>query len=146
MRRLLRDGSEIGNHTMHHSSSPGYGDLSANNALIRRATHFQPCLFRPAGGAVSSSQVQAAGLLGMKTVLWDVDPRDWSRPGSGAVYSSVVGAVRPGSIVVMHDWPAGVSGTLAALPSIIDALRARGYRFKTVSELLGNRIVYRPYG
>jgi peptidoglycan/xylan/chitin deacetylase (PgdA/CDA1 family) len=54
--------------------------------------------------------------------------------------------VRPGSIVIMHDGGGNRSGTLGALPRIIEALRARGYRFATVSELLGHRITYRPYG
>jgi peptidoglycan/xylan/chitin deacetylase (PgdA/CDA1 family) len=46
----------------------------------------------------------------------------------------------------MHDGGGNRSGTLAALPGIIDTLRARGYGFATVSELLGHRILYRPYG
>jgi peptidoglycan/xylan/chitin deacetylase (PgdA/CDA1 family) len=146
MRRILRDGNEIGNHTTHHGSYPGYGDLSETNALIRSATHFQPCLFRPPGGTVNSSVVTAAGAAGLKTILWDVDPSDWTNPGSGAVYSRVVGATRPGSIVLMHDGGGNRGGTLAALPQIIDTLRARGYRFATVSELLGHRLIYRPYG
>ncbi|MBW8060110.1 MAG: polysaccharide deacetylase family protein [Solirubrobacterales bacterium] len=146
MRRILSEGHEIGNHTTHHSFYPSYWDLAATNALIRAATHFQPCLFRPPGGTVNSSVVAAAARAGMQTILWDVDPSDWATPGSGAVYSRVVGAVRPGSIVLMHDGGGNRSGTLAALPSIIDTLRARGYRFATVTELLGRRLIYRPYG
>ncbi len=87
-----------------------------------------------------------AGALGMRTITWDVDPSDWTSPGSGAVYSRVVDATRAGSIILMHDGGGNRSGTLAALPSIIDTLRARGYGFATVSELLGQRLLYRPYG
>ena len=146
MRRILREGGEIGNHTTHHGFYPGYWDLAATNALIRSATHFKPCLFRPPGGAVNSSVVSAAGDAGMRTVLWDVDPSDWSKPGSGAVYSRIVGAARPGSIILMHDGGGDRSGTLAAMPRIIDTLRGRGYRFATVTELLGQRMLYTPYG
>lgn len=146
MRRILRDGNEIGNHSTHHSFYPSYSDLAATNALIRSATHFQPCLFRPPGGVVDSGLVATAGQLGMKTILWDVDPGDWTNPGSGTVYSHVVGAVQAGSIVVMHDGGGDRSGTLAALAAIIDTLRSRGYRFVTVSELLGQRLIYKPYG
>jgi peptidoglycan-N-acetylglucosamine deacetylase len=46
----------------------------------------------------------------------------------------------------MHDGGGDRSGTLAALPSIIDTLRARGYRFATVSALLGDKLLYQPYG
>jgi peptidoglycan/xylan/chitin deacetylase (PgdA/CDA1 family) len=146
MRRILHEGSEIGNHTTHHDSYPGYWDLAATNALIRSATHFEPCLFRPPGGAVNSAVIAAAGEAELKTVIWDVDPADWTNPGSGAVYSRIVSATQPGSIVLMHDGGGNRSGTLAALPKIIDALRARGYRFATVSQLLGKRMVYKPYG
>jgi peptidoglycan/xylan/chitin deacetylase (PgdA/CDA1 family) len=46
----------------------------------------------------------------------------------------------------MHDGGGPRSETLAALPQIIDTLRARGFGFATVSALLGYRILYRPYG
>jgi len=146
MRRILREGDEIGNHTSHHTEYPGYADIAPTTSLIESATHFRPCLFRPPGGAVDSSVIAAAAADGMRTVTWDVDPADWTNPGSAAVYSRVVGAARPGSIVLMHDGGGERSGTLAALPGIIDTLRARGYRFATVTELLGERMLYRPYG
>ncbi len=146
LRRILAEGNEIGNHTTHHDSFPGYSDLATTSGLIRAATHFKPCLFRPPGGAVDASVIAAAAEAGMRTVTWDVDPADWTDPGSGAVYSRVVGAAGPGSIVLMHDGGGNRSGTLAALPAIIDTLRARGYRFATVTELLGRRLLYRPYG
>jgi len=146
MRRILREGDEIGNHTSHHTEFPGYADISPTTSLIESATHFRPCLFRPPGGAVDSSVIAAAAADGMRTVTWDVDPADWTNPGGAAVYSRVVGAARPGSIVLMHDGGGDRSGTLAALPGIIDTLRARGYRFATVTGLLGERMLYRPYG
>ena len=145
-RQVLAEGNEVGNHTMHHAFYPGYSDLAVTNALIRRTTHFEPCVFRPPGGGVNSSVVAAAGEAGLKTIIWDVDPTDWANPGSGAVYSRIVGAARPGSIILMHDGGGNRSGTLAALPAIIDTLRARGYRFETVTQLLGGRMIYRPYG
>jgi peptidoglycan-N-acetylglucosamine deacetylase len=146
MGRILREGDEIGNHTLHHDFYPGYWNLAATDALIRSTTHFEPCLFRPPGGAVDSVVVAAAGRAGLQTILWDVDPTDWANPGSAAVYSRVVGAARPGSIILMHDGGGDRSGTLAALPRIIETLRVRGYRFATVSQLLGHRMIYRPYG
>jgi peptidoglycan/xylan/chitin deacetylase (PgdA/CDA1 family) len=146
MRRILREGDEIGNHTMHHTEYPGYANIAPVTSLIDSITHFRPCLFRPPGGAVNSSVIAAAGADGLRTVTWDVDPADWSTPGSAAVYSRIVGAAQPGSIILMHDGGGNRSETLAALPSIIDTLRARGYRFDTVTELLGQQMIYRPYG
>jgi peptidoglycan/xylan/chitin deacetylase (PgdA/CDA1 family) len=146
MRRIMREGDEIGNHTMHHAEYPGYSEIAPDSALVERYTHFEPCLFRPPGGGADSSVISTAGGLGMQTITWDVDPTDWATPGSAAVYGRVVGAARPGSIILMHDGGGPRGGTLAALPAIIDTLRARGYRFATVSALLGHRLLYRPYG
>jgi peptidoglycan/xylan/chitin deacetylase (PgdA/CDA1 family) len=146
MRRILAQGGEIGDHTMHHAAYPGYAEIAPAADLIQAATHFRPCLFRPPGGGVDASVVAAAAAAGMRTVTWDVDPTDWANPGSAAVYSRVVDAARPGSIVLMHDGGGDRSGTLAALPRIVDTLRARGLRFETVTQLLGHRMIYRPYG
>jgi peptidoglycan-N-acetylglucosamine deacetylase len=146
MREILAQGSEIGDHTMDHVEFPDSAQIAGAASRIEAYTHFQPCLFRPPGGGVDEGIVATAGSLGMRTVNWDVDPRDWSNPGSGAIYANVVGHVRPGSIVVMHDGGGPRGETLEALPRIIDALRGRGYRFATVTGLLGGRILYRPYG
>ena len=146
LRRMLAAGHEIGDHTVDHVAYPGYSQIAGGAARIRAATGFRPCLFRPPGGAVNAAVIAVAGRLGMTTVNWDVDPFDWRRPGSGAVYANVVGAARPGSIILLHDGGGPRGDTLAALPGIIDTLRARGYGFATVSELLGNRLIYRPYG
>lgn len=146
MRAILAQGSEIGDHTMDHVEFPGYAQIAGAAERIAAYTHFEPCLFRPPGGGVDSGIVATAGSLGMRTVNWDVDPRDWSTPGTGAIYDAIVSHVQPGSIVLMHDGGGPRGETLAALPQIIDTLRGRGYRFATVTELLGGRILYRPYG
>jgi peptidoglycan/xylan/chitin deacetylase (PgdA/CDA1 family) len=146
MREILAQGSELGDHTMDHVEFPDYEQIAGAAARIRAYTRFQPCLFRPPGGAVDAGVIATAGSLGLRTVNWDVDPRDWSNPGIGAIYADVVDHVQPGSIVVMHDGGGPRAETLAALPQIIDTLRGRGYRFATVTELLGGSILYRPYG
>jgi peptidoglycan/xylan/chitin deacetylase (PgdA/CDA1 family) len=146
MRRILAEGHELGDHTMNHVALPGYDQIAGAASRIAAYTHFRPCLFRPPGGAVDSSVIATAGGLGMLTVNWDVDPQDWTLPGTGAIYSDVVGHARAGSIVLMHDGGGPRGETLAALPRVIDTLRGRGFSFATVSELLGGRILYRPYG
>ncbi len=144
-RQILAQGSELANHTMHHGSYPGYADLAQTSALIKSQTHFEPCMFRPPGGAVNSAVVSAAGQAGMKTIIWDVDTNDWRLPGSSSIYSTAVSA-RSGSVILMHDGGGYRSQTLAALPGIIDTLKSRGFGFVTMSEMLGGSIRYRPYG
>lgn len=146
MRQILDEGNELGDHTMNHVEFPGYDQIAGAAARIEDYTHFKPCLFRPPGGGVDSGIIATAGSLGMRTINWDVDPQDWSLPGTDAIYSNIVSHAESGSIILMHDGGGPRSETLAALPQVIDTLRARGFRFATVSELLGDRILYRPYG
>ena len=146
MSQILAEGHEIGDHTMNHVELPGYDQIAGAAERITAYTHFRPCLFRPPGGAFDASVIGTAGSLGMRTINWDVDPRDWSLPGTEAIYSNIVSHAQSGSIVLMHDGGGPRGETLAALPRIIDNLRARGFGFTTVSELLGYRILYRPYG
>ena len=140
--KVLKAGEELANHSYRHESYPGRSSMRATNTRIKSASGFKPCLFRPPGGAYNSRVVGDASALGMTTVLWDVDPRDWSTPGSDAIYSRVVSATRPGSIVLMHDGGGDRSQTVAALPRIIKTLRGRGYRFVTVSKLLHQRTIW----
>ena len=146
MRRILAEGDEIGDHTMNHVEYPGFEQIAGAAERIKAYTGFQPCLFRPPGGAENSSVIETAGSLGLKTITWDVDPRDWSLPGTAEIYSNIVDNAKPGAIILMHDGGGPRDETLAALPEIIDTLRARGYGFETVSALLGDKMLYRPYG
>ena len=144
MNQILDQGNELGDHTLHHSAYPGYGDIRADGLRIHAATGFYPCLFRPPYGSYNSGTVAAAKRAGMSTIVWDVDPRDWSRPGTSAIYSRVVSATHSGSIVLMHDGGGDRSETVAALPRIISTFKARGYRMVTVSQLLGQPMRWRP--
>jgi peptidoglycan-N-acetylglucosamine deacetylase len=144
LRRALKEGNAIGNHTYTHAnvSGGGLGQIRSTQATILRNTGYTPCVFRPPYGATSSLLVGQARSLGLDTILWDVDPRDWARPGSGAIYSNVVGNTRPGSIILSHDGGGPREQTLAAYQSIIPTLKRRGYRFATVPELLGLKPTY----
>lgn len=142
-RRILALGHELGNHTMHHGSYPGAADLRQTSHVIRGATGFKPCLFRPPGGAVDAGVLNAARAENMKTVNWDRDTNDWKLPGSGSILSTITSA-RSGSIVLMHDGGGPRGQTVDALAAGIDRLQARGYELVTVSKLLGNKMVYRP--
>jgi peptidoglycan-N-acetylglucosamine deacetylase len=145
-RAVVRSGNELANHTLHHEQFAGRESMDETSDRIQAATGFRPCLFRPTGGGQNSRVVSDAKSLGMTTVIWDVDPTDWQRPGSDAIYSRVVSHTQPGSIVLLHDGGGDRSQTVAALPRIISTLRARGYRLVTVSRLLGQRMIWRPVG
>lgn len=148
-RRMLADGDMIGDHTWSHIVVAGAGPTAASQiektaAAIRAATHgFTPCLFRAPDGSVSPALIGEARSLGFTTVQWDIDPRDWALPGVAEIEDNVLTNAHPGAIVIMHDGGGDRSQTLEALPDIIDTLRARGYTFVTVTQLLGQRLIYR---
>ena len=91
---------------------------------------------------MSAPLISEARGMGMNTIEWDVDPTDWSTPGTDAIYSRVVSQTKPGSIILMHDGGGPRGQTLAALPRIIHTLRGRGYKFATVPDLLGLQPVF----
>jgi peptidoglycan/xylan/chitin deacetylase (PgdA/CDA1 family) len=146
--RELRDGDALGDHSFTHPYLPrsgrAYGELAQTLRVIRSVSGYTPCVFRPPYGAYSPAVVGTARSLGLATVLWNVDPRDWALPGVSAIERQVLAQVRPGSIIISHDGGGPRGATLAAYPSIIASLRARGYRIVTIPELLGFRPVYVP--
>jgi peptidoglycan/xylan/chitin deacetylase (PgdA/CDA1 family) len=148
LRRELADGDALGNHTFSHPNlvrAMGVStQLMLTSAAIERASSYRPCLFRPPFGSYDAAVVGAAVAQRLTTVLWDVDPRDWSRPGTAAIVTRVLAGVRDGSIVLMHDGGGPRRQTLQALPRIIAALRRRGFSFATVPELLGYPRVRSP--
>ena len=143
----LRDGDALGDHTYTHPdlvTSGGVRDqLQSTIRAIRGLSGYTPCVFRPPYGYYDSSVVRTAASLGMATITWDVDPSDYTLPGTAAIRRRVLAQVRPGSIVISHDGGGPRGQTLAAYPGIIRALRSRGYRFVTAPELLGFHGVYR---
>lgn len=67
--------------------------------------------------------------LGKTVRLWTIDPRDWSRPGTSVIVRRVLANVHSGSVILLHDGGGNRSQTVAALPTIMKTLKARGYAF-----------------
>lgn len=147
LRRELRAGDALGDHTFTHpdliTNGNVYGQLNNTIKAIRIQTGYTPCVFRPPYGDYDGAVVRTARSLSLATVLWNVDPSDWTLPGTAAIEQRVLAQVRPGSIVISHDGGGPRGQTLAAYPHIIAALRARGYRFETIPQLLGFHTIYR---
>jgi cellulose synthase/poly-beta-1,6-N-acetylglucosamine synthase-like glycosyltransferase/peptidoglycan/xylan/chitin deacetylase (PgdA/CDA1 family)/spore germination protein YaaH len=158
VRRVVAEGHDIGNHTFTH---PNLGEipgrltdleLNATERLIESLTGRSTTLFRPPyfGDAEPTTPdevdpVVRAQHLGYITVGLHVDPDDWALPGVEEIVKKSVEGVtdqsadedRRGQVVLLHDGGGDRSQTVQALPEIIHQLRARGYRFVTVSELAG---------
>lgn len=132
----------IGDHTYSHSSMPQLGRDGQKQEILEAATLMQqngekpPRLFRPPYGAWDIHTRALTRRRGMAIVLWNVDSEDYTRPGVKRIVDNVVSAVRPGSIVLMHDAGGPREQTLAAVPLIVKKLRRRGYGFVTVDRML----------
>ena len=146
--RELREGDVLGDHTFTHpdleTSGDVRGQLQKTIAVIRALTGYTPCVFRPPYGDYDASVIDIARSLGLATVTWNVDPSDYTQPGTGAIEQRVLAQAQPGSIIISHDGGGPRGQTLAAYPTIIARLRARGYRIVTIPELLGFRPIYVP--
>lgn len=145
VRRAVAEGHEVGNHTQTHPRASSLDDdqlkreLERANAAIERATGIVPRLVRPPYGDDPERVARVAAALGFEdTVLWSVDPEDWSGIPADEIASLVMEQLAPGAIVLLHDgvrWSprATCALTVEAVASILAALD--GYEFATVSEL-----------
>jgi peptidoglycan/xylan/chitin deacetylase (PgdA/CDA1 family)/GT2 family glycosyltransferase len=153
-RMLHRDGFELGNHTFTHTGLvglPGWEahlQISLTESAISGAAGIRPRLVRPPYSstteAVTPAEERAWGALagdGYTIALANYDTEDWARPGVPTIVANVLAdpAIRRGvgGVVLMHDAGGNRAQTVAALPRLIAGLRARGYRFVTVSQLAG---------
>jgi cellulose synthase/poly-beta-1,6-N-acetylglucosamine synthase-like glycosyltransferase/peptidoglycan/xylan/chitin deacetylase (PgdA/CDA1 family)/spore germination protein YaaH len=161
MDRVYREGHEIGNHTFTHPDiseiSPGQVDLQLNltERLFEAELGVRPVYFRPPYSidqepdtndqAEPVERIQQRGyvIVGDKidTNDWDVHPRKTPQEIVDYVFDQInQSATRPwmrGSIILLHDGGGDRSATVAALPVLINALRAHGYQIVPVSELIG---------
>jgi len=132
-----RLGMTIGNHTYNHPEVPPFAQLPqplvrdeiALTAAVLARLGIHPGLFRPPAGSTSAAVERTASSLGERTVLWSVDPADWTAGSTPReIATRVLAAVRPGSIVILHDGGGDRSATVGALPLIVRGIRHRGLR------------------
>lgn len=147
-RRIAEEGHVIGNHTQTHPfafalASPRkiQAEIALAETTIHEATGVYPHLFRPPQGLRSPWLMRVLERDSLDTVTWDDSPVDWNPLTPQQLSDRVVAGAHPGSIILLHDGLNLVQGVdrsavVAGLPSIIERLRAEGYRFVTVPELL----------
>ncbi|MBP1996560.1 polysaccharide deacetylase family protein [Paenibacillus eucommiae] len=148
VKREVKEGHELANHTYSHSYLNQKTPLSKMKSEIKHAEEIiasitgQKCnLFRPPGGFYHEKLVNLAKEEGYTVVMWSwhQDTRDWDRPGVKKIVDSVLNHTRNGDIVLFHEYVEGKSQTIDALKIILPELKQRGYQFVTVSELLSNK-------
>lgn len=145
LRAIHRDGHIIGNHSFSHalfknrSRSQFQNEILRTENIIANLVGYRPKLIRPPYGEINEEQVKWAKKSGYIIVNWNVDSLDWKGLDSEKVKQNVLKAAGPGSIVLQHaggGTGSDLSGTIQALPEIIQTLKAKGYHFVTLPELL----------
>lgn len=150
--RIFSEGHQIANHTYKHQSklktaieTPQnlISDIKAGNEVIFNIIGKYPKFFRPPYGYRTVWGARAVAKAGFITVTWNDMPNSWdTHVSSKKIIIDLIRKASPGGIIVLHDSAespkyADKTNTVRALEEIIDLLSAEGYRFVTVSELLG---------
>lgn len=156
LNRMLKEGNELGNHSYTHpnlanDSKQGTKiEINTTQRLVEAYTQRSMRLFRAPyfGDAEPTTPDELepalhAQQLGYINVGLHVDPNDWKRPGVDNIINSVMTQVNNATddhseqIILLHDSGGERQQTVEALPIIIEKLKAQGYKFVTVSQLMG---------
>jgi len=158
LRREYAEGHEVGNHTYSHpdwedpklSPTQIRWELNLTERLIESTLGVKSLLFRPPYGidhqpefAEEVAHLPIAQDMGYIIVGQKVDPDDWSQLSPGVpmpaskIVENVLREAPKGNIILLHDGGGNREQTVLALPQIIDALRAKGYEFISVPDLIG---------
>jgi peptidoglycan/xylan/chitin deacetylase (PgdA/CDA1 family) len=132
--RIHREGHLLANHTWSHPNLTRLSKAQVKSQLTRTQRALGPyrskCM-RPPFGATNTSVRRWTKEVGLKTVLWNLDTRDWENPQtSTGIYNRVIRNVHNGSNVLMHDGGDSQRDSLAALKRILPKLKSMGYTFR----------------
>ncbi|WP_246085423.1 polysaccharide deacetylase family protein [Solitalea koreensis] len=153
LKTIYKDGYEIGNHSFTHPNmaeiSPERQRLEMNSTrrLIECITGHSTVLFRPPFNADAEPQTYAEiepVAMSKKdnylTIGESIDPRDWEAGVTAdTIFKRVVEQQNLGSIILLHDSGGNRNATIEALPKIIHYFKNKGYKFITVSQLVGKK-------
>ncbi|HEY3560112.1 MAG TPA: polysaccharide deacetylase family protein [Kribbella sp.] len=128
--QVLAAGNTIGSHSISHPQLTAVSPAKRHHEIFDgpRST-----CFRPPYGATNAKVRADIKAAGMVQVLWDVDPRDWARPGTSAIVHNILTHAHSGRIILMHDGGGNRAQTVAALKQVLPVLKAQGYTFPALN-------------
>ena len=138
VRRIVAEGHTIGNHTWDHVALPTLDDagfvaqIDRTQELLRTFTDRPANCVRPPFGKVDDRSRAAVHQRGLAVQRWTRDSNDWRRPGVDAIVASILAGIEPHAVMLLHDGGPDMSQTVAALPTIIESIHARGFRFAPI--------------
>ncbi|MBF0158162.1 MAG: polysaccharide deacetylase family protein [Magnetococcales bacterium] len=136
VQQLLDAGHEVGLHGYQHrmlawmSSASQEEDFRLGVAAMNRVGT-KPHWFRPPYGSFNATTLRMAQSMGLETILWTIDPRDWTAISAATIARRVIEQFHTGGVILLHSHR---PESLVALPEIITAAQAKGYRFVTLSQ------------
>jgi peptidoglycan/xylan/chitin deacetylase (PgdA/CDA1 family) len=142
VKRIVREGHEIANHTYSHPDLRRLADAEIAtqlqdmaDALYKVAGVNPIAYFRPPYGSRDNRVIEASAVAGYKCIYWSLDSLDAFKKGITAqeIHDRVIEHIEPGDIVLMH---CGSSATAEALPGILNVLRERGLTPVKITELI----------
>ncbi|MDP5274393.1 polysaccharide deacetylase family protein [Chengkuizengella axinellae] len=145
VKRIQKEGHNIGNHTYKHSNLHIKGnkkfqeEILKTSQVLKQIVGYEPRLFRAPLGKLNGNLVESLGELNYFVVGWSVDSHDWTTKSVYQITTNVVSSIHPGAIILMHGGDYGgvdLSYSIKALDQIIPQLKEKGMNFVTVSELL----------
>ena len=142
-KKVIAAGHEVGNHTFSHNHVNIMSEAALSEELgrcedaLEELCEYRSHLFRPPEGAVNTYIQRCADKGDYRLVLWSVDTRDWENRDAGKIVDSVLSQIKPGDIILMHDYIGYHSQTPEALQTLLPKLINEGYEPVTVSQLLG---------
>jgi peptidoglycan/xylan/chitin deacetylase (PgdA/CDA1 family) len=143
--QIAAAGHELGNHSYSHQQMIGVSyrtvqeEIERTDELIRAAGYGGEIHFRPPYGKRFIVLPYYLRSNDRRTIYWDIEPESYREivRDSDLIEAHVLEKVRPGSIILLHVMTESREATMRAVPGIIVGLLEQGYRFVTVSELLG---------
>ena len=140
IKRAVEEGHEIGSHTWNHPVTTKITrenlktQLERTTKAIRKATEFSPTTYRPPYGNTNANLNEYVNKEeNMKVIMWNIDTNDWKKPPPEQITKHVLSRAKSGDIILCHDiFP----GTIEAMPSLIDGMKAKGFEFVTVQHML----------
>lgn len=141
VKRMVSEGHIVGNHSFHHPSLPKVSDdrlereISSLEELYEDVTGRTDMMyFRPPQGTFSERTLGKLAEMGYTNVFWSLAYKDWeidSQKGKDYAYDRIMERIHPGAVLLLH---AVSSDNAEALPTVIDELKEKGYRFKSLDE------------
>ena len=139
VKKIDEAGHEMGTHSATHSymskqsETEIRAELESSSAAITNITGKEVKLFRPPYGDYDNLLIDTANAMGLYPIQWDVDSLDWKDLSASDIAARIVERVKSGSIILCHN---NGLHTAEALPIVIDTLRAKGFTFVPIGELI----------